>query len=54
MEPDDGLGLVQQDPFVGLVLPERDPLNERCLTLEDEGFNRGSERTIQNVLLDSG
>jgi integrase len=26
---------VQHDPFVGLVLPERDPLNERCLTLEE-------------------
>jgi len=26
-------GYVQHDPFVGLVLPERDPLNERCLTL---------------------
>ena len=28
-------GSVQHDPFVGLVLPERDPLNERCLTLEE-------------------
>jgi integrase len=28
-------GYVQHDPFVGLVLPERDALNERCLTLED-------------------
>jgi integrase len=28
-------GYVQHDPFVGLVLPERDPLNERCLTLEE-------------------
>lgn len=26
---------VQHDPFVGLVLPERDPLNDRCLTLEE-------------------
>jgi len=26
---------VQHDPFVGLVLPERDPLNERCLNLEE-------------------
>ena len=28
-------GYVQHDPFVGLVLPEREPLNERCLTLEE-------------------
>ena len=28
-------GYVQHDPFPGLVLPERDPLNERCLTLEE-------------------
>jgi integrase len=28
-------GYVQHDPFWGLVLPERDPLNERCLTLEE-------------------
>lgn len=28
-------GYVQHDPFVGLVLPERDPLNERCLTLQE-------------------
>ncbi|HEY8187189.1 MAG TPA: tyrosine-type recombinase/integrase [Pyrinomonadaceae bacterium] len=28
-------GYVQHDPFLGLVLPERDPLNERCLTLEE-------------------
>jgi len=28
-------GYVQHDPFVGLVLPERDPLNERCLTVEE-------------------
>ncbi len=28
-------GYVQHDPFTGLVLPERDPLNERCLTLEE-------------------
>jgi len=29
------LGYVQHDPFSGLVLPERDPLNERCLTVEE-------------------
>jgi len=28
-------GYVQHDPFLGLVLPERDPLNERCLILEE-------------------
>jgi integrase len=28
-------GYVHHDPFMGLVLPERDPLNERCLTLEE-------------------
>ena len=28
-------GYVQHDPFWGLVLPERQPLNERCLTLEE-------------------
>ena len=28
-------GYVQQDPFWGLVLPERDPLNERCLMVEE-------------------
>jgi integrase len=28
-------GYVQHDPFVGLVLPERDPLDERCLTLSE-------------------
>jgi integrase len=28
-------GYVQHDPFGSLVLPERDPLNERCLTLQD-------------------
>jgi integrase len=28
-------GYVQHDPFSGLVLPERDPLNERCLTVEE-------------------
>jgi integrase len=28
-------GYVHHDPFVGLVLPERDPLNERCLTLQE-------------------
>jgi integrase len=28
-------GYVQHDPFPGLVLPERDPLNERCLILEE-------------------
>lgn len=28
-------GYVQHDPFLGLVLPERDPLNERSLTLEE-------------------
>jgi integrase len=28
-------GYVQHDPFCGLVLPERDPLNERCLTLDE-------------------
>ena len=28
-------GYTQTDPFFGLVLPERDPLNERCLTLDE-------------------
>jgi len=28
-------GYVKHDPFWGLVLPERDPLNERSLTLEE-------------------
>jgi integrase len=28
-------GYVQHDPFLGLVLPERSPLNVRCLTLEE-------------------
>src|SRR5205085_11752239 len=28
-------GYVQHDPFFGLVLPERDTLNERCLTVEE-------------------
>jgi len=28
-------GYVQHDPFWGLVLPERDPPNERCLMLEE-------------------
>jgi integrase len=28
-------GYIQHDPFSGLVLPERDPLNELCLTLEE-------------------
>jgi integrase len=28
-------GYVHHDPFVGLVLPERDPLDERCLTLTE-------------------
>ena len=28
-------GYVQHDPFVGLVLPERQALNERCLTLRE-------------------
>jgi integrase len=28
-------GYVQHDPFGNLVLPERDPLNERCLTVQE-------------------
>jgi integrase len=35
VEPSEGVEYVQNEPFTGLVLPDRNALNERCLTLPE-------------------